>query len=635
MSSRGGSADTFSPGTTTDSARRSTTSTIRPRRLISFNEDDGDNTGRQPSSTGLFTMRSAEGPTLRSRGATPSPRPSRTVSPIPVSHLPRATQSHSGSRSGNSLGGFTSDGKYPDPFAESSRAAVDFLDSSWTSLQSLASSLLGSDTAHPVSNGAPRTHVRKPSRSDYFTRNTSRTSTASAWGPSGPTTPEIGAGTQEERQALVQAKKREALLLADTDPSWSLNPGHKRRDSNDRTTQSAIDASHDEEALVYVHQVQPSDSITGVSIRYGCHAAIFRKANGFWPSDSIQGRKTVLLPVDCCSVKGRPIQPGQPDLLQDDCSSIEDTSGSSIVPTSTPKTATFSQDSTQTNAEPEAQSDQVWKHESWVQIDGFPAAVQIGRVPRRALGFFPRSRRKSLCYSDTEPIRGREQTPTISIASSPSSVGPSQYRNHTDGRLLHPDSPASRIPHRSKPGGRHKRQQSGLEFSGTGVGTLDRSVNIPGPAMDGLSKFFAQHLPDLAPKQPSPNFESLNGNSSTVSSSNSTSLDSIGGAVEGWVRKMTARAKSGLSDLQQINSASQTIDPGQDNRRRGLGDLIELDGGMEPRNSSGLLAGPSWKPDFGRSVSNLANGSSLRERFPSASPSTSRTRTGQDRFKDD
>ncbi|KAJ0422606.1 hypothetical protein BJY00DRAFT_71242 [Aspergillus carlsbadensis] len=634
MSSRGGSADTFSPGTTRDSTHRPTTSTIRPRRLISFNDDDGDNTGRQPSSTGLSTMRRTEGPTLRSRGATPSPRPSRTVSPIPVSHLPRDTQSHSGSQSGNSLGGFTPDGKHHDPFTESSRAAVDFLDTSWTSLQSLASSLLGSDIAHPVSNGAPRTHVRKPSRPDYFTRNTSRTSTASAWGPSGPATPGIGAGTQEERQAMVQAKKREALLLADTDPSWSLNPGHKRRDSNDRTAHSAIDANHDEEALVYVHQVQPSDSITGVTIRYGCQAAIFRKANGFWPSDSIQGRKTVLLPVDCCSVKGRPVQPRQlPDHLQDD-SSIEDTTGSSIVPTATPKASTFPQDSTQTNAEPEAESDQVWKHESWVKIDGFPAAVQIGRVPRRALGFFPRSRRKSLCYSDTEPIRGREQTPTISTASSPSSVGPSQNRDHMDDRL-HPGSPAARIPHRSKPGGRHKRQQSGLEFSGTGVGTLDRSVNIPGPAMDGLSKFFAQHLPNLAPKQLSPNFEGLNGNASTASSSNSTSLDSIGGAVEGWVRKMTARAKSGLSDLQQINTASQTIDPGQGNGRRGLGDLIELDDGMEPRNSSGLLAGPSWKPDFGRSVSNLANGSNLRERFPSSSPSTSRSRTGQDRFKDD
>jgi hypothetical protein len=33
---------------------------------------------------------------------------------------------------------------------------------------------------------------------------------------------------------------------------------------------------------------------------------VFRKANGFWPNDNIQSRNTVLLPVDACSVKGRP-----------------------------------------------------------------------------------------------------------------------------------------------------------------------------------------------------------------------------------------------------------------------------------------------------------------------------------------
>ncbi|KAL2810892.1 hypothetical protein BJX63DRAFT_400832 [Aspergillus granulosus] len=630
MSSRGGSADTFSPWTT-DSTHRST-STIRPRRLISFNDDDGDNTGRNPLSTGLSTMRPAEIPTFRSRGATPSPRPSRTVSPIPMGHPSRITQSSSGSGSANSFGRFTSDRKYHDPFAESPRVAIDFLDASWTSLQGLASSLLGSDIAHPASNGAPRSHARKPSRPDYVTRNSSRTSTTSAWGPSGPATPEIGAGTQEERQAMVQAKKREALLLADTDPSWGVNPGHKRRDSNDRTTHSGVDADHDEEALVYVHQVQPSDSITGVTIRYGCQAAIFRKANGFWPSDSIQGRKTVLLPVDCCSIKGRPIQSKRVNILNED-PSIEDASGSSIVPTATPEFS-LQQDPARTNTEQAAESDQIWKHESWVQVDGFPTPVQIGRVPRRALGFFPRTRRKSLCYSDDEPIHSRVQTSAISTISAPTDLGSPKYRDHNDDRL-HPGSPASRNPDRPKPGGRHRRQQSGLEFSGTGVGTLDHSVNIPGPAMDGLSKFFAQHLPNLAPKQPSPNFEGLDGNSSTVSPNTSTSLDTIGGAVEGWVRKMTARAKSSLNDLQQASSASQTIDPSQETGRRGLGDLIELDDGMEQRNASGLPAGPSWKPDLSRSFSNLANGSNLRVRFPSASPSTSRTRMGQDRRKDD
>ncbi|KAL2866881.1 putative LysM domain protein [Aspergillus lucknowensis] len=635
MSSRSGSADTFTPRTTTESTQRSA-STVRPRRLISFTDDDGDHIRRQSSSTGLSTTRSSEIPTLRSRGATPSPRPSRTVSPIPMSHPSRVTQSQSGSRPGNSLGGFRSDGKYQDPFAEPSRAAAEFLDASWSSLQSLASSLLGSDIAQPAANGTPRTHARKPSRPEYFTRFPSRTSTTSTWGPSAPSTPEIGAGTQEERQAMVQAKKREALLLADTDNGWSLNSRHKRRDSSDQTGQSGIHTDQDEEALVYVHQVQPSDSITSVTIKYGCQAAIFRKANGFWPSDSIQGRKTVLLPVDCCSIKGRPLQSQQADSVQNLRSrqSIEDTSGSSIVPEAISDTPTFPTDPAPAGAETGVEGDQVWKHESWVQVDGFPAPVQIGRVSRRALGYFPRSRRKSLCYSDTEPVRGREKTPTISPATSP--VEPASIQSPDGVRdQLRPDSSEARIRGSSKPGGRHRRQRSGLELSGTGVGTLDRSVNIPGPAMDGLSKFFAQHLPNLAPKQPSPSFEGLNGNSSTVASSNSNSLDSIGGAVEGWVRKMTARAKTGFSDLQQGTSPSQGHGLSQDAGRRWTGDLIELDDGMEPRNSFGLLSGPSWRPDFNQSVSSLSNGANLRGRFPNASPSTSRSRVGHERFKDD
>ncbi|KAL2832451.1 hypothetical protein BDW59DRAFT_139276 [Aspergillus cavernicola] len=631
MSSRTGSADTFSPGTTTDS-----TSTIRPRRLISFTDDDGDNQERQPSTTGLSTLRSSELPGRRSRGATPSPRPTRTVSPIPMSHPSRVTQSHSAPRPGDSLGGFNSDGKYQDPFAESSRAAVDFLDASWSSLQSLASSLLGSDIARPASNGVPRAHARKPSRPELSTRIPSRTFSASTWGPSGPTTPEIGTGTLEERQALLQAKKREALLLADTEPRWSRNSRHKRRDSNDQTTQSGIDTDQDEEALVYVHRVQPADSITSVTIRYGCQAAIFRKANGFWPSDSIQGRKTVLLPVDCCSVKGRPIRALEGIGLSKENHgrwSMEDTSGSSIVPSPTPEPSTFSGDSAQTSVDLEAESDHAWKHESWVQIDGFPAHVEIGRVPRRSLGFFPRSRRKSLCYSDSEPVRGREQTPTISIAGSPVQSVSSPQNNDLYGRL-HAGTPESRTPGSRKSGGRHRRQRSGLELSGTGVGTLDSGVNLPGPAMDGLSKFFAQHLPNLTPQQAPPNFDGLNDNSSSVTSSNSTSLDNIGGAVEGWFRKTVARAKSNLGDLQQGTAGPQSHGLNQGSGRRGLGDLIELDDGVESRNSSGLLAGASWK-DFNQSVSSLSNGATLRGRFPSASPSTSRTRTGQSRAKGD
>jgi hypothetical protein len=101
---------------------------------------------------------------------------------------------------------------------------------------------------------------------------------------------------------------------------------------------------------------------------------------------------------------------------------------------------------------------------------------------------------------------------------------------------------------------------------------------------------------------------------------------------------MTARAKSSINDLQQGPSNPPNHGLAHETGRRALGDLIELDDGVESRNSSSLLATPNWR-DYNRSASNLANGGggsgSLRGRFPSASPSTSRTRTGLDRLKDD
>lgn len=283
----------------------------------------------------------------------------------------------------------------------------------------------------------------------------------------------------------MQAKKREVLLLADSEGGGRRGPVHKRRDSTERDRDGDRGEGRDEGALAYVHSVLPTDTITGVTIKYGCQAAVFRKANGFWPSDSIQSRGSVLLPVESCSVKGRPI-----DLLE----------GEHVPP------------STSTAEGGHGDGDKIWKHESWVQIDGFQSPVEIGRVPRRALGFFPRTRRKSVSYDDGQ--------------------------SGTDGPP----------PPRRGPG--HQRRRSQLHLSGTGVGTLDRKSTAPGPALDGLSRFFAQHLPTIS------------------QSPESSGLDNLGGAVEGWVRRVTSKAKTSLADLNQS--------PASESRPR-PGDLIELD----------------------------------------------------------
>lgn len=588
MSSQNNPTNAFS-GLDAGNAGTTSTSTVRSRsrRLVSFTDDDGDNSSQSDShpfsSASSMTLAPSGTKTARSRG------PSRGASPLPMTHPSRATESSSRGRR-NETSSFAWNGS-----ATPSRGAADFLDSSWSSLQSLASSVLGSDAGRASPTNATKGHARrKPSRSDVYIKS----APGSTWGPSAPNIPEVGTGTKEERQALVQAKKREALLLADSDPIASRTFPHKRRDSGD-TSHQAVDLGHDEDALAYIHIVQPTDTITGVTIKYGCQAAVFRKANGFWPNDNIQSRNTVLLPVDACSVKGRPIPKEPVDLLSPD---TEDPSDSSIAPAAT------SEDMTTDSGKSTAAEDEneVWKHESWVHMDGFPGPIQIGRVPRRALGFFPRTRRKSTSYSDAEPPGPYQETvtpPSLSRSPPPasSSLG-ALPRTRPNGDQSKPKS-----TNNTRPG--HRRQNSSIHLSGTGVGTLDRTSTGPGPSLDGFTRFFAQHMPNIAHAPPDNAGKSPFGSNSTVSAS--TGLENIGGALEGWVRKVATRAKAGINELQQ--PPSQPSSRGRNPWR--VADLIELDDSMvDGRNSGGSLNGSPRRPDLQDTSS---SSSSIRYNSPS------------------
>ena len=85
---------------------------------------------------------------------------------------------------------------------------------------------------------------------------------------------------------------------------------------------------------------------------------------------------------------------------------------------------------------------------------------------------------------------------------------------------------------------------------------MSSNVRTPGPAQDGLNKMFAAHLPNLAPKA---SFESIH---STTSLGNG-GIENVGGAIEGWVRKIATKAQTSL----------QPPTPGG---RSGVSDLIEL-----------------------------------------------------------
>ena len=611
----------------------STTSipTVRPRnrRLISLadeSEDNGENetslsSGLSPSSA-FVTSGTARS---RSQNASPSPSSTRNPSPLPSSHPSRATSSfdypyHDSSpqRSRVELRrGLGSHDRKP-----SSGFATNFLNSSWSSLQGLAATVMGSDASQGNSrvgslqvNGTR--HARKPSRaadSGSFRPNAnqkqSRSPLPSSWGPSGLFGLKPSPGSKEERDALVQAKRREALLLANGESTPDSRGKHKRRNSGVDSALSRSMEDDEQDALVYVHQVQPNDSLTGVSIRYGCQLAVLRKANGFWPSDTIQSRKTVVIPVDACTIKGRPIR-STPKEKQPMFDLMDDSppGSSTLVPTEeSPYSELYDhatkQEEETSDAGKQTNPSQPWKHECWVEVDGFTEPVELGRVSCRALGYFPRARRKSRShtkpYSDLDDITSRSS----SFTRSRDDPFPGSPERQTDFSAI--DFSPERFRDRStsssqaaRPPFCHHRKRSSFTFNGPGgVGTLDRKALAPGPAPDKLNNFIKTHLPNLA-LPPPPTSEpasthptrppriSFDSTSSVLSASSSTGLENVGGAIEGWFRKVATRAKTSLNEIQQPSQIYSHLGLG------GNGDLIELD---DTRESTTGTVTPARSP---------------------------------------
>lgn len=343
---------------------------------------------------------------------------------------------------------------------------------------------------------------------------------------------------------LVQARKREALLAANAHFTPDVSGRYKRRDSDERDHTSAPPGEHDDrDALVYLHKVKPEDTLAGVMIKYNCQPNIFRKANRLWPNDSIQVRKTVILPVDACGVKGRKIP--EPGILSEH---LQDGRNEEQMPTPTAFQSPWGalhdgpkEKGTPLSSIPTSPSisislsnpeDPPWKHDSWVMIEGFSDAVEIARLSRKTLGYFPRSRRKSLTFSDVETPPGSLDLPRGNHQPSPPRVQNSKSRSSSGSYLTHQ-----------------------LQGPG-GVGTMGRDVRSPGPAQDGLNKLFAAHLPSLTPRK---SYESVN----STSSHGNGGIENVGGAIEGWMRKLATKA---ANSVQSSNSGG----------RPGAGDLIEL-----------------------------------------------------------
>ncbi|KAL8691844.1 MAG: hypothetical protein Q9218_003022 [Villophora microphyllina] len=484
----------------------------------------------------------------------------RAPSPIPSKHPSRATTAIRDHSRPLGTGRGSSSRTVKDYPRTSSNSSAGFWEAPWSSIQGLASQLLNSsDASGETAISRPPTRKRRPLAA---THDPTASAPPAQWGPSASAAKELGKGSQENRLAQVQARKREDLLAANGHVLPDTSGKFKRRDSEDRAAGSipASDAE-DRDMLVYLHQVKPQDTMAGVMIKYNCQANAFRKANRLWPNDSIQIRKVVMLPVEACGVRGRKlpdIQP-TPDLLTEDPNEdfmLTPTTSNNNPPWTIPHQpkpqhcnpdtslpSTPSSPSISVTGPDGSITEPPWQHDSWVQIDGFVSAVEIARLPRRKLGFFPRSRRKSNSFSDIgSPPSSSLDIPRLSTSS------------HSRQATTSP-----RRANRSRSSSNTNHLLPSLRGPG-GVGTLSgKDVKTPGPAQDGLNKLFAKHLPDVAPRG---SFESARSNNSSA-----TGLENVGGKIEGWVRKMVERGVKGV--------AAAGVSSREASRTR-KGDVIEL-----------------------------------------------------------
>ncbi|KAK7539811.1 uncharacterized protein J3D65DRAFT_298476 [Phyllosticta citribraziliensis] len=552
----------MNPTSTEHSTRRSSSqltsdSSLRPRnkRLLSGLDEEDE-----------FAVRSLEG----SRNASPfSPR---SISPIPSPGPSRTGSSLAAQRAGYSGTTSAARGQSPAGFAQDPLSS---LSGSWSTLQGFASSLLGS-----AAGGAESPRRRRPL--DSTSNRTTTSSVPPEWGPRAEN--KIGEG-YEDRASLVRAMKRRDLLQANGHLNMDATGRFKRRNSDERISSSAPPTEHDDrEALAYIHRVRPEDTLAGITIKYNCDAAMVRKANRMWPNDTVQSRRHLVIPVDACGVKGKPVpapepptpqpqqQPQQQSNVEDDLllptpKSEYPTIHSTSLPTNgwhgpaSVSSSNLNQSGSQANnAEPP------WRHEAWVQFPNSDTPVEIARLHRRDLGFFPPARRKSLTYSDTTQSVGgstggpsHTHTPSASLDLQRSETATSTT------------SSGSRITSQQ----RHTRTPSisqSFKLDGPGgVGTFNRNVRKPGPAQDGLNKLFGQHLPSLAPPAGKDYFgtwnpatlegtagaagpgEGISGAATPVvgvggvggsTSGTGFDLEQVGGAIEGWMRKVATKASS-------------------------------------------------------------------------------------------
>ncbi|KAI2781938.1 Arv1-like family-domain-containing protein [Daldinia loculata] len=474
------------------------------------------------------------------------------------------------------------------------------------------------------------------------------------WGPappagSQPVAGDIGAGSLAKREAQLKARKTASVLESYEGVNGGLDvAGKYKRRNSDETAQGAAEVV--EEQLVYLHHVQPTDTYAGIVLRYRCQEHAFRKTNGLWSRDNIQVRKHLMIPVDACELKGRPCDPPSQysqkvDLLATTPMTVDLRSPITSPPQSRQTHDSYFDSISGKSAGFPTQGDEElpWTHVRWVKLDFFQEPVEIVRVSRKSMGYFPPRRKKSVHTVSTFSTPrhsldlSKAVTNTSEVFESPAQLS-SRRQSSISARpaaaSLGAPSPArSRVTSL----GEADSVPAWMRRPG-GVGSMGRSVKAPGPAKDYLNTWVNKTLPGLGidsmPSMSVMGSETAHfgfnkaaeetagivespfeeGREATSPSRNGMGLENAAASIESWLRGAWAKrpATPRLSshrkppeDLDLIELADANSDDG----RRGLEPGL-LDQGFRGNGATGRSEGEGTVR--GRSAQPSARGRNTR-----------------------
>lgn len=546
-------------------AQDSAYSTIRPRNRRLISTEDGDARNQNPS--GMF-------PAINSSSSMPPPKSSRS----------NITRTQTNNKPGTDYGG-------------GNGSLGQFLNESWTqswaSIHGFTSSLVTGDAVGKGGGLGSLSNSRSSSRpsSRSRSRHAASGSPSKTWGPAPPSDrpglDEVTTGSLLRRETALKAARTASVLESHDGVNGGLDitGKHKRRMSDD------IHAQHQpvaDDYLVYVHQVQPNDTYAGIVLRYRCREDAFRQANGLWSRDSLQTRKWLTIPVDACEIRGRACDPPSSmkrettDLLAPTPQAVEEKKGHGIG-----SEDFFAHQAEEfNNLENREEEDRPWTHVRWVKMDSFQSPIEIGRVPRTAMGYFPPRRRKSQRTLSTVSTPRQSMDFSGAVPGSLEGSLPRRLSNLS----VKPPIPGTPMSSRSRGGSETEDARPAWMRRPGGVGSMGKSVRAPGPDRDYFNTWTKNYLPglniDTLPsmsimgseqarfgfaKESSDIAESSHEEGRDAASLNrqGTGLDKAAAAVETWLRGALAKAPSTPLLSGRGRTGGKTVGDGD-------GDLIEL-----------------------------------------------------------